>query len=232
VAGASSHIRTEPTIPTDLIIDQVALLTLRTKSQDSKNPGALTGNADGNVEKSSVHKLNVEHSTGSSGDSWDQFAHYDSCLQLGLIALLLLAIISMASSTATKKLKIKDGSKRKRFLDSFKGLKSGNASASQPNSTRVSISSASIDHDPGQGNDAGNAEPAASGKYSSAILELSTTIQPFSSCKWYLASGYVLSWFPTRRSNILNPPSRPCHPIPFSYIIERYRYDGFRCGSR
>ena len=120
------------------------------------------------------------------------FAHYDSCLQLRRIASLLLAIISMASSTATKKLKIKDGSKRKRIVDWFRGLKSGNASATQPNSTRVSISSAS-DHDPGQGNDAGNPEPTASGKHGNPISELLPTIQPLFSRKWCLASGYVLS---------------------------------------
>ena len=99
----------------------------------------------------------------------------------------------MASSTPAKKVKTKDGSKPKRFLDWFKQLKSGNASATQPNSPRVSISSPSSDHDRGPGNDGGNAEPTASGEYGSAILMLSTMIQLLSSRKWYLASGYVLS---------------------------------------
>ena len=147
------------------------------------------------------------------------FAHSDSCLQLRLIALLLLAIISMASSTATKKSKLKDGSKRRRFLDWFKGLKSGNASATQPNSTRVSISSTSGGHDLGQGNDAGNAEPTASGKHGNAISELSTTYRRQSNLS-PVGSGTLHQGmscpFSTRRSSIFNPPSRPYHPIPFS----------------
>ena len=119
-----------------------------------------------------------------------------SCLE-SLSPLLPLAIISMASSTAAKKLKTKDGSKQKRFLNLFKRLKPGNVSATQPNSLMVSIASASSDHDPVPGNDAGNAEPTAeSGKHGSAILVSSTMIQPLvnlSSWKQCLASGYVLS---------------------------------------
>jgi len=99
-----------------------------------------------------------------------------SCLKSGPIALFLLAIISMASSTAAKKLKTKDGNKRKRFLDWFKRLKPGDACATQPNSSRVSTTSASSDHEPVPGNDAGNAEPTASGEHGSAILVLSMTI--------------------------------------------------------
>ena len=144
--------------------------------------------------------------------------------------MLLLTIISMASSTAAKQSKTKDGSKQKRFLDLFKRPKSSNAFASQPNSSMVS--SASIDHDHGPGNDAGNAEPTASGESSSAILMLSTAIQPLSSRKWYFASGYVLSWIPTRRFYRLNSPSKPYRPIPFRWIIKRSRSDGFRRGSR
>ena len=102
----------------------------------------------------------------------------------GLIALLPLAIISMASSSAAKKLKTKDvGSKQKRFLDLFKRLnKPGNASATQLNLPMVSISSPSpSDRDPDPGNDTGNAEPTASGEYGSVILASSTTIQPLQS---------------------------------------------------
>jgi hypothetical protein len=97
------------------------------------------------------------------------FAHNDRWVGAGLIALLLLAIIYMASFPSAKKPKSEDGGKQKRFLGWFKRSKTGN---DQLNSPRAAISSASGDHDPGPGNDAGNAEPPALGEYSSAVLSV------------------------------------------------------------
>jgi hypothetical protein len=78
------------------------------------------------------------------------------------------------SSTASKKSKKKGGGKVKHILDLFKRPSN---SASQSNST---VTSAFGAHDPVSGNDAGNAEPMASGKYIHSILVLSTTTWPLS----------------------------------------------------
>ena len=62
----------------------------------------------------------------------------------------------------------------KKFLQYlFKRPKSVNDSASQSNSTRVSVCFDS--HDPVSGNDTGSAEPTASSKYIGFILVFPTT---------------------------------------------------------
>ena len=67
----------------------------------------------------------------------------------------------------------------KKFLrDLFNRPKSANNSASQSNSTLVSVSSASGAHDPVPGYDSGSAEPTTSSKYIGSILVLSTTTLP------------------------------------------------------
>ena len=85
----------------------------------------------------------------------------------------LIDLITMAdqpSSTAAKKSKKKGGSRVKLFRDLIKRPISANDSASQSNSTWVSVSSAFGAHDPVPGNDAGNAEPTASTFSSKYIL--------------------------------------------------------------
>ena len=62
-------------------------------------------------------------------------------------------------------------------MDRPKRPKTTNPSGSQANSTRVSVSSASVTQHPGPGNDEDSAEPTASGEYIGAILS-STTTQP------------------------------------------------------
>ena len=107
-------------------------------------------------------------------------ARNDRCLEVALClaSFLSLALIFMAdqtSPTPAKKSKKKGGGIAKRVLDLFKRPKSVNDSASQLNSTRVSVSSASGAHDPLRETDAGSAEPTASSKYIGSILVLSTT---------------------------------------------------------
>ncbi len=63
------------------------------------------------------------------------------------------------------------------FRDWIKRPKSTNASASQPNSSRVSVFSASGAHDLALENDAGSTEPIASWKYIVVIL-VTTELQP------------------------------------------------------
>ena len=82
------------------------------------------------------------------------------------------------SSTAAMKLKKKGGRIVKFFRDVIKRPKTANDSASQSNSTRVSVPSAFGAHDPVPGNDVGSAEPKALGKYIGFILLLSTTTWP------------------------------------------------------
>ena len=74
-----------------------------------------------------------------------------------------------SSSTAVKKSKRKCGGIVKLIRDVVKRPKSAN-SASQSNSTQVSVSSAFDAHDSAPGNDAGSADPMASSKYIDSIL--------------------------------------------------------------
>lgn len=114
-------------------------------------------------------------------------------IALRLASFFPLALITMPSSTAAKKSKKKGGGVVIFFRDLIERPKSANASASQPNSTRVSVSSVSGVHDLVPGNDAGTAEPTASGKFIGSISMLLTTTQPLSRWQCHLASGYVLS---------------------------------------
>ena len=88
---------------------------------------------------------------------------------------LLLALISMADQTSltAKKSKKKSMGIGRFFRDLIKRPKSANDSASQSNSTRVSVSSASgVQH----GTDAGNVDTTTSSKHIiGSILLLSTT---------------------------------------------------------
>ena len=79
------------------------------------------------------------------------------------------------SSTVAKKSKKKGRDVVKLFRNLIKQPKSANDSASQSNSTRVSVSSAFGAQGSVPGNDAGSAEPTASSKYIDFILVLSTT---------------------------------------------------------
>jgi len=72
--------------------------------------------------------------------------------------------------------------------------KSVNPFAHQPNSTWVSVSSASGAHDPGLGNDVENADSTASGKGIGAILVLSTTTQPLSQPASTNPQTHVSDW--------------------------------------
>ena len=79
------------------------------------------------------------------------------------------------SSTAAKKSTKKGGGVVKFVRDLIK--RPGKSfdcddSASQSNSTQVSVSSAFGAHDPTQGNDAGSPEPTASSKYIDYIFKL------------------------------------------------------------
>ncbi len=82
-----------------------------------------------------------------------------------------------SSSTAAKKSK-KSGGIVNFFRNRINQPKSANASASQSNSTQVSVSSAPSAHDLVSRNETGSAVPTASGKYIGVILVLSTTTQP------------------------------------------------------
>jgi hypothetical protein len=95
------------------------------------------------------------------------------------------------SSTATKK------SKKKGGINLFKPIrdlfKKPNALASQSNSNRGSIDSASGTHNSGLGNDAGPTEQTDLGKFIEPILVLSTRAQPFlrQQCHFDSESEYV-----------------------------------------
>jgi hypothetical protein len=114
-------------------------------------------------------------------------ARNDRCLEVALsfLSVVLISMADQTSPTAAKKSKKKcwDLMKSykkgrgigKRVLDVIRQPKSANDSASQSNSTRVSVSSASGAHDPLPGTDAGSAEPTASSKYIGSIFVLSTT---------------------------------------------------------
>ena len=103
------------------------------------------------------------------------------CLPHSGLRLLSLTMADQPSSTAAKKSKKKDGGMVKLFRDLVKRPKSANNSTSQSNSTRVSVSSAFVAHDPVPENDTGSAEPTASilsSKCIVSILVLSTTTWP------------------------------------------------------
>ena len=84
-------------------------------------------------------------------------------------------MVDQPSYTAAKISKKKGESMKKLLRDLFKRPKSANDSASQSDSTRVSVSSAFGAHDPVPGKDAGSAESTASSKYIGSILVSSTT---------------------------------------------------------
>ena len=87
------------------------------------------------------------------------------------------SLITMAdqpSSTAAMKSKKKGGKVKKLFRDLIKRPKSANDSASQSNSTPVSVSSAFDAHDLAPGNDAGGTK--SSSKYIWLFLVLLTRI--------------------------------------------------------
>ena len=113
-------------------------------------------------------------------------------------------LISMAdqpSSSAAKRSKKKGGSMKKLFRDLFRPPNSlaatGSDSASQSNSTLVSVSSAFGSHDPVPGKDAGSAGPMVSSKYIASILVLSTTIRPLQMTKlpWIKVYTVLISYF-------------------------------------
>ncbi len=81
-----------------------------------------------------------------------------------------------SSSTAAKKSK-KSGGIVNFFRDQIKRPKSANTSASQPDSSRISVFSASGAHDLVPENDTGSVEPTASGKYIGVILVIRTATQ-------------------------------------------------------
>ena len=118
-----------------------------------------------------------------------------------------------------------------KFRDLIKRPKSANDSASESNSTLVSVSSAIGAHDPIPGNNAGSVEPTASSKCIGSILVSSDSTSPGSNATlnqgmYYPASGFL-------SLSGLSPPSRSYHTLPVSKTLnKRSRSARFRCGPR
>ena len=127
-----------------------------------------------------------------------------------------LTLISMAdqpSSTAAMKSKKKGGGIVKLFRDVIKRPKTVNDSASQSNLTRVSVPSAFGAHDPVPGNDAGSAEPTASGKYIGFHLSVIVNDLASPDGNATLNQGIYCSEFISCRSSGLSHHPDPTAPI-------------------